>query len=276
MIELITDSTSDLSPELLERYHIKRVPLSVFVDGKDLKDGDLNLAQLFDAVERTGELPKTSAVPVAEFQQLFSSPNDVIYIGLSSQLSATHQNAILAAAEIEGKRIAVIDSLNLSTGIGLLVLKAAQMRDQGASFDEIVEQVHALIPRVHTSFVIDTLEYLYKGGRCSALANIFGTLLRIRPVIEVRKDGTMGVKEKIGGTRKRALLSMVDEFKTLAPDIDLERVFITHTGCDADAEFIKAMLVSFAKISEVHITYAGTTIASHCGPGTIGILYLMK
>ena len=166
--------------------------------------------------------------------------------------------------------------MNLSTGIGLLVLKAAQMRDQGASFDEIVEQVHALIPKVHTSFVIDTLEYLYKGGRCSALANIFGTLLRIRPVIEVRKDGTMGVKEKIGGTRKRALLSMVDEFKTLAPDIDLERVFITHTGCDADAEFIKAMLVSFAKIQEVHITYAGTTIASHCGPGTVGILYLMK
>jgi DegV family protein with EDD domain len=201
MIDILTDSTSDLSPELLERYHIQRVPLSVFVDGKDLKDGDLSLAQLFDAVKRTGELPKTSAVPVAEFQQVFGSPNDVIYISLSSQLSATHQNAVLAAAEVQGKRIAVIDSLNLSTGIGLLVLNAAQLRDQGASFDEIVQQVQLLIPKVHTSFVIDTMEYLYKGGRCSALANIFGTLLRIRPVIEVRKDGSMGVKEKIGGAR---------------------------------------------------------------------------
>jgi DegV family protein with EDD domain len=276
MIDILTDSTSDLSPELLERYHIQRVPLSVFVDGKDLKDGDLSLAQLFDAVKRTGELPKTSAVPVAEFQQVFGSPNDVIYISLSSQLSATHQNAVLAAAEVQGKRIAVIDSLNLSTGIGLLVLKAAQLRDQGASFDEIVQQVQLLIPKVHTSFVIDTMEYLYKGGRCSALANIFGTLLRIRPVIEVRKDGSMGVKEKIGGARKRALLSMLDEFKTLLPGVDQERVFITHTGCDADAEFLKTTLLSIANIQEVHITYAGTTIASHCGPGTIGILYLTK
>ena len=248
----------------------------MFVDGTDLKDGDLSLAQLFDAVKRTGELPKSSAVPVAEFQQVFGSPNDVIYISLSSQLSATHRDAVLAAAEVQGKRIAVIDSLNLSTGIGLLVLNAAQLRDQGASFDEIVQQVQLLIPKVHTSFVIDTMEYLYKGGRCSALANIFGTLLRIRPVIEVRKDGSMGVKEKIGGARKRALLSMLDEFKTLLPGVDQERVFITHTGCDADAEFLKTTLLSIANIQEVHITYAGTTIASHCGPGTIGILYLTK
>ncbi len=276
MIDIITDSTSDLSPELLERYQIKRLPLSVFVDGKDVKDGDLSLPQLFDAVQRTGELPKTSAVSVGDFVQAFATPNDAIYIGISSKLSATYQNSVLAAADVKHKRVAVIDSLNLSTGIGLLVVKAARLRDEGASFDEIVKQVQCSIPKVHTSFVIDTLDYLYKGGRCSALANIFGSLLKIRPVIEVRADGTMGVKEKIGGARKRALLSMVEEFKNLLPSIDLERVFITHTGCDADAEFLKEMLCNLANIQELHITYAGTTIASHCGPNTIGILYLMK
>lgn len=276
MIEIVTDSTSDLSPELLERFQIKRVPLTVFVDDHEIKDGELPLPQLFDAVARTGVLPKTAAVPVAEFIQAFQGPDDIIYIGISNQLSATYHNSVMAAAELKDKKIAVIDSLNLSTGIGLLVVKAAELRDRGCSFEEIVSEIQAAIPRVHTSFTIDTLDYLFKGGRCSALVNIFGSLLHIRPVIEVRKDGTMGVKEKIGGARKRALLSMIDEFQTLLPTIDLHRVFITHTGCDDDAAFLEAELRKQANIEEVCITYAGTTIASHCGPDTIGILYLLK
>ncbi len=276
MIEIITDSTSDLSPELIERFKIKRLPLTVFVENREVKDGDLSLTELFDAVERTGVLPKTSAVPVADFSEAFTTSNDIICIDISSQLSATHQNSVLAAAEVKNKKIATLDSLNLSTGIGLLVVKAAELRDQGRSFEEIVAEIRATVPKIHTSFTIDTLDYLYKGGRCSALQNIFGSLLHIRPVIEVRKDGTMGVKEKIGGARKRALLSMVDEFQSLLPNIDLHRVFITHTGCDADAAFLEAELRQLAKIDEVDITYAGTTIASHCGPNTIGILYILK
>lgn len=277
MFEIITDSTSDLSPQLIERFHIKRLPLTVFVDNHEIKDGDLPLRELFDAVDRAGALPKTSAVPVVDFLQAFkATQDDIICIDISSQLSATHQNSVLAAAEVKDKRIATIDSLNLSTGIGLLVVKAAELRDQGRSFDEIVAEIQATVPKIHTSFTIDTLDYLYKGGRCSALANIFGSLLHIRPVIEVRKDGTMGVKEKIGGARKRALLSMVDEFKSLLPKIDLHRVFITHTGCDADASFLEAELRKLAPIDEVCITYAGATIASHCGPNTIGILYILK
>ncbi|GAP14965.1 EDD domain protein, DegV family [Longilinea arvoryzae] len=276
MIEIITDSTSDLSPELLERFHIKRLPLTVFVDNHEVKDGDMTLRELFDAVDRTGALPKTSAVPVVDFSEAFKAQNDVICIDISSQLSATYQNSVLAAAEVKDKRIATVDSLNLSTGIGLLVVKAAELRDQGRSFDEIVSEIRATVPKIHTSFTIDTLDYLYKGGRCSALANIFGSLLHIRPVIEVRSDGTMGVKEKIGGARKRALLSMVAEFNTLLPTIDLHRVFITHTGCDADAAFLESELRKLAKIDEICITYAGSTIASHCGPNTIGILYILK
>lgn len=276
MLEIITDSTSDLGPVLYQRHNIKRVPLTVFVEGREVKDGELTLAQLFDAVKRTGVLPKTSAVSVGEFSETFKGQADSIFIGISSQLSATYQNSLMAAADIHHKRIANIDSLNLSTGIGLLVVKAAELRDQGLGFDEIVSQIQATVPKVHSSFIIDTLDYLYKGGRCSALQNVFGSLLRIRPVIEVHKDGTMGVKEKIGGARKRALLSLVDEFETLLPAIDLHRVFITHTGCDDDARYLEAELRKIADIDELCITYAGTTIASHCGPGTIGVLYLMK
>jgi DegV family protein with EDD domain len=276
MIEIITDSTSDLSPELIERYHVRRVPLTVFVDNREIKDGDMTLSELFAAVDRTGVLPKTSAVPVAEFSDVFNSPEDAIFIGISSQFSATYHNSVLAAAEIKHKRIATIDSLNLSTGIGLLVLKAAELRDQGRAFDEIVAEINATIPNVHSTFIIDTLDYLHKGGRCSALQSIVGSLLRIRPVIEVRKDGTMGVKEKVGGARKRALLSMIADFRSALPNIDLHRVFITHTGCDADAEFLKAELQKLAEIEEICITYAGSTIASHCGPNTIGVLYILK
>lgn len=276
MLEIITDSTSDLDPVLLHRFNIQRVPLTVIVEGREVKDGDLTLTQLFDTVNRTGILPKTSAVSVGEFSEAFKSENDTIYIGISSKLSATYDNSLLAAREIKHKRIANIDSLNLSTGIGLLVVKAAELRDQGYSFDAIVSEIQAAIPKVHSSFIIDTLDYLYKGGRCSALQNIFGSLLRIRPVIEVRKDGTMGVKEKIGGARKRALLSMVTEFEAQLAEIDLHRVFITHTGCDDDAHYLEAELKRLAQIDELSITYAGTTIASHCGPGTIGVLYMMK
>lgn len=276
MLEIITDSTSDLSPVLLKRYHIQRVPLTVIVEGREVKDGELTLSQLFETVSRTGELPKTSAVSVGEFAEAFKNENDTIFIGISSKLSATYHNSLLAAREINHKRIANIDSLNLSTGIGLLAVKAAELRDQEYSFEAIVAEIQAAVPKIHSSFIIDTLDYLYKGGRCSALQNIFGSLLRIRPVIEVRRDGTMGVKEKIGGARKRALLSMVEEFKGQLPEIDLHRVFITHTGCDDDARYLEAELLKIANIEELCITYAGTTIASHCGPGTIGVLYLMK
>lgn len=276
MIEIITDSTSDLSPELIDRFHIKSLPLTVFIDNREVKDGELTLMQLFDAVDRTGVLPKTSAVPVADFAEAFSTSDDTIYIGISSQLSATFHNSVLAAAEAKGKKIAAIDSLNLSTGIGLLVCKAAELRDQGSSFEEIVAEIQATVPKVHSSFTIDTLDYLYKGGRCSAMQSIVGSLLHIRPVIEVRKDGTMGVKEKIGGARKRALLSMVEDFKSLLPNIDLHRVFITHTGCDEDAQFLEAELQKLADIDEICITYAGATVASHCGPNTIGILYILQ
>jgi DegV family protein with EDD domain len=277
MIQILTDSCSDLTQDLKEKYHIQVLPLTVFVDGKVYHDGaDITIDQLFDLVKKTGELPKTSAPSIEEFNRFFSSVPIGIFIGISGKLSATMGVATQVYNTFSDKDIRLVDSLNLSTGIGLLVLKAAELRDQRLTLDEIERQILTTIPKVRTAFVIDTLEYLYKGGRCSAMENIMGSILHIRPVIDVRSDGTLVVKEKISGSRKKALKATLADFKNHLPEIDLHRVFITHSGCQEDAEFLKKSLLEIARIDEINITVAGATIASHCGPGTIGILYMVK
>lgn len=277
MIEIFTDSCSDLSPELIDRFHIHVIPLYVYMNGINYLDGkDISTPVLFDLVKQSGTLPKTSAPSVGDFLTHFEAVDEGIFIGISSKFSASVQNAITAKNSLPEKKIAVIDSLTLSSGIGLLVTKAAELRDQGKSLDEIVDEINRTIPLQNVSFVIDTLDYLYMGGRCSSMDKIFGSILKIRPVIEVCKDGTMDVKAKIGGSRKKALNSMLEDFKSKLPEINLHRVFITHTYCDNDAEYLKAELLKLAPIEEVCITYAGSTIASHCGPDTIGILFHSK
>lgn len=279
MIQILTDSCSDLSPELIKRYNIHIVPLWVTIKEKTYRDGvDITSPQqLFLMANATGQLPKTSAPSVGEMVTFFNGiPGDLIFISIGSKLSATNQNAIIAAQNLPDRKIRVIDSANLSTGIGLLVIKAAELRDLGKSMDEIEKEILATVPRVRTSFVIDTLDYLYKGGRCSALENIVGSLLKIRPVIEVRQDGTLGVKDKTRGARSKALASMLEACAKDLPGIDLHRIFVTHSGCDADAEAIASELAKMANIDDICITTAGATISSHCGPNTIGILYIMK
>lgn len=278
MIQIFTDSCSDLNQELIDRYQIHVIPLHVLLGDQDYQDGvSVGLTDLFKYVDQTETLPKTAAPSILEFETGFRSVDgEIICITISSKLSATYQNAILAAEQLPERRIRVIDSANLSSGIGLLVIRAAELRDQGASFDDIVKELTTAVSRVHTSFIIDTLEYLYMGGRCSAMQNIVGSLLKLRPVIEVRRDGTLGIKEKIRGSRIKGLNSMLDDFRGNLPVIVPQHVFITHTGCDEDAQFLKEELLKYASIEEVHITYAGATIASHCGPNTIGILYFVS
>jgi DegV family protein with EDD domain len=169
--------------------------------------------------------------------------------------------------------------LNLSTGIGLLVIAAAELSARGLPAVQIVEEINQLVPKVHSSFVVDTLDYMYKGGRCSAIELLVGGLLKIRPVIDVRGDGTLGVKRKVNGSRKKALLSMVEDLLHDLPNLDTRRIFITHTLTDeavADAYFLKTEIEKAAQVDEILFTTAGATIASHCGPETIGILYLTK
>lgn len=252
------------------------IPLQVFINERTIRDGQMSPAELFRLVEQTKKLPQTSAPSIQEFINLFDTPDEKIFIGISNKLSSTTPNAIIAAQNLNGPKIHIIDSLNLSTGIGLLVLKAAELRDQGMSAQEITQHIESLIPNIHTTFLIDTLDYLYKGGRCSAMQHVMGSLLKIRPVIEVRPDGTLAIKEKIGGARKKALNSMLADFKSHLPNIDLHRIFVSHTGCDADAEYIADQLCQLAPIEEICITVAGATVSSHCGPNTIGLIYLLK
>jgi DegV family protein with EDD domain len=276
-MQIITDSCADLAPEQIKKFNIRVVPLGVFVDNKTYSDGvDITPQILFDKVKVSGKLPNTSAPSTAAFTEAFNAADSSIYIGISSKLSASNQSALVAAKSLPGKDIRVVDSFNLSTGIGLLVLKAAELRDQGKSLDEIENTIHTLVPRVNSSFVIDTLDYLFMGGRCSSMEHIMGSLLKIRPIIEVKSDGTLGVKEKISGSRKKALDSMLSDFSKKLSNIDLDRVFVTHAAAEEDALYLKEELLKMASIKEVCITSAGATISSHCGPNTIGILFLTK
>jgi DegV family protein with EDD domain len=276
MINIKTDSCADLGQALLNAHGIDSIPLHVLVKGEDHFDDDLTLEFLFASVDETGELPKTAAPSILEFSEFFSSPEPAVYVGLSSQLSATMANAKLALEQLGRDDIYLVDSLNLSTGIGLLALKAADLRDAGLSAAEIAASVTEARSKVRTAFVIDTMDYLYKGGRCTALQAIFGSMLKIRPVINVRPDGTLGVLDKIRGTRKKALDSLLEGFKADLPEVDLTRVFVTHSGCPEDADYLAGELNKLAEIKDVLITTAGSTIGSHCGPNTIGILYLRK
>lgn len=278
MIEILTDSCSDLSQELLDSHHIRQIPFIVTLGEETFLDGKtITTPQLFEKVAKNGQLPKTAAPSPGDFAALFDSSDEMIYIGISSQLSAGHQVANKVAESLPEKKIYVVDSHNLSTGIGLLVLSACDLRNQGCTVEQIISGVEQVKPRIHTTFVIDTLDYLYKGGRCSAMERVVGSMLHIRPVIEVNaKTGTMDVKEKINGSRRKALKSMLVDFEGHLPNIDLKRVFLTHTGCDEDALYLKEELLKLAPIENVYITNAGCTIASHAGPDTIGILYILK
>lgn len=277
MVTIVSDSTCDLTCQLINKYDIKIVPLSVFIDGKDYLDGiEITSTKLFDLVAETNELPKTSAPSIETFNNVFCQYPEMIYIGISSKLSASFQSSLIALEGTDPNSKIAIDSLNLSTGIGLLVLKAAELGQKGNSILQIADQIRKDIPKVHSSFVVDTLDYIYKGGRCSAIEHLAASLLKIRPVIEVKLDGTLGVREKIGGSRKKALLSMVDNLSTRIDQVDAHRVFITHCASYEDAEFLKSELEKIAYFEEILITEAGSTIASHCGPKTIGILYMTK
>ena len=277
MIHILTDSCSDLSPELISQFKIEQIPLNVFVNNQSFLD-NVNITRelLFAYVDETGVLPKTSAPSVEAMQQFLDREGEVIFIPISSALSATYQTAVLVKNNLPNRSIHIVDSRNLSTGIGHLVLKALELRERGLSVKEIIHEIEATIPRLHTAFVIDTLDYLYMGGRCSAIQHVFGSLLKIRPIIEVSPQGTLGMREKIGGSRKKALKALLTDFRNNVPIMDPHRVFITHTGCDEDAAYLGDEIQKILPIENLDITLAGATISSHCGPNTIGILYITK
>ncbi|WP_069649971.1 DegV family protein [Caloranaerobacter ferrireducens] len=279
-IKIFTDSTCDLSTEILEKYDISVVPLYVSFGNETYKDGiDINTKKLYDLVDKYGILPKTSAPSPTDFYEAFKpyidEGKDIIYIGLSSKISSTLQNAKIAASKFPDNRIEIIDSLNLSTGIGLLVLKAVDYAKEGLGIKEIGDKLRNKIPLVKTSFVIDTLDYLYKGGRCSALQSFVGSMLKIKPIVKV-VNGTMILGQKARGKRRKIIDKMLENTIKESNNIDLERIIVTHSMGYEDALYLKNELENNLNVKEVIITDAGCVISSHCGPNTVGILYINK
>lgn len=279
-VKITSDSTCDLSLELLRHYDISITPLSVCCGEKVGADGtEITPEDIYEFVRTRGELPKTNAVNIIDYTEEFhhwvNEGYCVVHFCISSDFSSTYQNARLAAKEVGS--VFVVDSRNLSTGQGLLVLHAAEMAAKGHYAQEIWKVCTALTKQVEASFVIDNLDYLYKGGRCSALSAFGGNLLRLKPCIEV-KDGKMLPSKKYRGKIEKVMLQYVEDRLSGRSDIDKHRIFITHTKCSEEAvravrDKILEIVPDFEEILE---TTAGATITSHCGPNTLGILFLRK
>lgn len=277
MIHILTDSCVDLTPELIQRFNLETIPLTVSIGNQTFSDGvDLKTEDLFRLVEERKQLPKTAAPSIGAFVQFFDREGTVIYSGIGSRLSVTFQNAIAARNELPHRDIRLVDSSTLSAAIGILVIRAAEMRDQGASADEIVAMMEAIRSKIHVSFVIDTLDYIHMGGRCTAIEHIFGSMLKIHPVIEVKRDETLGIREKTRGSRRKGMDAILANFRKNLPSIDTKQIFVTHTCQPEDVAYVISALRQLADIDELFVTGAGATIASHCGPNTIGIGYIEK
>jgi len=279
MIKVTADSTCDLSPEILRDMDITLVPLHILVDGKEFSDGvNITPEDIFRYVDKEGKTCKTAAVNVYEYESLFeefsSKYEAVIHICISSEFSSCYQNASLAAQGF--KNVYVIDSRNLSTGSGHIVYEAASMAKEGVEPKEICQRLEDLIPKVDASFVIDRLDYLHKGGRCSGLEAIGARFLKIKPCIEVI-NGKMTVGKKYRGSFERCLESYVMDKLLDKEDIDYGRVFITHPMCSAEiVEKVRETICRYAHFDEIIETKAGCTISTHCGPNTLGILFKRK
>lgn len=278
-VKIISDSTCDLSPELLERYDIAITPLCVIKGGKEFHDGvDITPADIFAHVDGGGELCSTAAVSQFEYTQMFTryakEYDEVVQINIGSNFSCCYQNACLAAQEFDN--VFVVDSENLSTGQGLLVVAAAKFAQQGVSGIEIAERVRALVPKVEASFLIDRLDYMQKGGRCSTVAALGANLLKLKPCIEVR-EGKMSVCKKYRGSFEKCIRQYVKERLDGRTDIAGDLAFITHPACQknvVDAAMEEA--ARYGAFDEVIETHAGCTVSCHCGPDTLGILFVRK
>ena len=273
------DSTSDLPAEIVEKFNIMTVPLIVTLGDKAYQDGvDIHPDDIYKYHEEHGVLPKTSAANVDDminfFEPLVKQGYEIIHFTISSAMSSTYQNSCIAADEFDG--IYVVDTANLSTGEGLLIMKAAEWAAGGLSAKEVYDKVNELIPRVDASFVIDSLEYLHKGGRCSALAALGANLLKLKPCIEVT-GGTMGVSKKYRGKYSETLKQYVADRLADYSDIDLSRVFITHAGCDEEiVNQVVEQVKATAPFEELIVSRAGCTVSAHCGRNTLGVLYIRK
>ncbi len=279
-IKITSDSTCDLSKELVEKNDITVIPLHVIMDGKEYSDGvDLVPTDIFSHVDAGGELASTSATSVGEYAEFFSSLSAeydaVIHINLGSGFSCCYQNACEAAREF--KNVYCVDSQNLSTGNGHIVMEAVRLRESGAEPEAIVAELNDIAPRVETSFILDKLDYMRKGGRCSAVTLLGANMLKIKPCIEVA-DGKMRVAKKYRGSFDKVLLEYVRDRLSERDDIIYDRIFITYTVTldPSVANAVDAEVKKLGSFKEVIHTNAGCTVSSHCGHECLGILFIRK
>lgn len=278
-VKIIADSTCDLSPALIQKYDIGIVPLIVTKDDQEYVDGvTITPADIFAHVAAGGSLCTTAARGVTVYQEEFAkyagAYDGVIHVNIGSDFSSSYQNACIAAEDFENVR--VIDSRNLSTGHGLVVLKACDLAQTATNLDELKAQLDAFAPRVEASFVLDRLEYMVKGGRCSGAAALGANLLSLKPCIEV-KDGKMVVVKKYRGHIEKCMASYVKDRLAGREDLDEDRIFITHSVVSQESlEAVKNGVSQYGSFKNIYETETGCTVACHCGPGTMGILFVRK
>lgn len=280
MVKIISDSTSDLSPELLERYGIEILPLHIILGEADYLDGQgITPDELYRWSDEAKTCPKTAAVSLEAAREALkpyvAEGREVVCFTISASMSSTCQVLCMAAEQLHASELVhVVDSQSLSTGVGLLAIAAAEMAQAGKSAAEITAHVEEMRLRVRASFVVDTLVYLHRGGRCSSVSALMGGALKLHPRINVT-DGKMGAAKKYRGRMDRVLHNYVEDLMPELSKAETGHVFITHSGCDeAILADIRAMLEGMHRFGEIHITRAGGVISSHCGPGTLGVLFI--
>ncbi|MBO5484753.1 MAG: DegV family protein [Lachnospiraceae bacterium] len=282
MVKIISDSTCDLSRELLQKYEISILPLHIILGEREFEDGqDILPDDIYQWSDEHKSTPKTSAPALDKTMELLrpyvEAGREVVCFSISEDMSTSANVMRLAAEELDGSHlVTVINSANLSTGIGLLVVEAAIMAQEGKNAQEIAQKMEELKPLVRSSFVVDTLVYLHRGGRCSGLAAMAGSALKLHPKIVV-EDGRMNPSKKYRGRMDKILMNYVNDMENDLKNAKKDRVFITHSGCDQETiEMIRAYLDRLKVFDEILITRAGGVISSHCGPGTLGVLFLSK
>ena len=278
MIKIVSDSTSDLSKEIIDKYGIVTVPLYVRLGNEEKKDGiDITPEEIYKWSDSTGETPKTAAPSVADYMNVFdeNTEDEYIVFTISASMSASNNNCRLAVEELEIEdRVRIIDSESLSTGIGLLVMEAVDLVNAGKNLSEIAEYIDGVKNRVRASFVVDTITFLHRGGRCSGVAALLGNTLKLHPKIVV-SEGSMRPDKKYRGSIDKCYMNYVKDMQDELLKAKKDRVFITHSGCSrADVEEIRTFLEKLGIFLDIIETRAGSVVSSHCGPGTMGVLFI--
>lgn len=278
-IKILSDSTCDLSQELLEKYDITLVPLTIVKDGKAYADGvTITPAEIFAHVAAGGGLCSTTAMNAGEYADWFSKYADsydgIIHVNISSEFSSSYQNACLAAEDFDNVR--VVDSRNLSTGQGLVVLQACKYAQECNDLDELHAKIQAFTEKVEASFLLDKLEYMVKGGRCSSAAALGANLLNLKPCIEV-KNGKMSVVKKYRGNYAKCLANYVKDRLADRDDLECDTLFVTRTPVsDECLKAVAEAVDAYGDFENIYWTEAGCTVSCHCGPGTLGVLFVRK